>query len=157
MAERPEDLNLPNAVITRIIKDSLPDGVAVAKEARSAIAKAASVFVLYTTSTANSLAQKNKKKTVSAQDVFNAMKEMEFEKFIEPLQESLEVHRKSQQNKKEQKEAKAKAKKAEEEKTPDMPEEESSECLGKVKKLKRNKGKIKLNLRKKMKKRKRAS
>lgn len=90
MAERPEDLNLPNAVITRIIKDSLPDGVAVAKEARSAIAKAASVFVLYTTSTANSLAQKNKKKTVSAQDVFNAMKEMEFEKFIEPLQESLE-------------------------------------------------------------------
>lgn len=55
------------------------------------------------------------------------MKEMEFEKFIEPLQESLEVHRKSQQNKKEQKEAKAKAKKAEEEKTPDMPEEESSE------------------------------
>ncbi|KAG7171257.1 DNA polymerase epsilon subunit 3-like [Homarus americanus] len=114
MAERPEDLNLPNAVITRIIKDALPDGIAVAKEARSAIAKAASVFVLYTTSTANSLAQKNKKKTVSAQDVFAAMKEMEFDKFIEPLQESLEVHKKSQQSKKEQKEAKAKAKKAEE-------------------------------------------
>ncbi|KAK8720347.1 hypothetical protein OTU49_013386 [Cherax quadricarinatus] len=113
MAERPEDLNLPNAVITRIIKDTLPEGVAVAKEARSAIAKAASVFVLYTTSTANSLAQKNKKKTVSAQDVFTAMKEMEFEKFIEPLQESLEVHKKSQQSKKEQKEAKAKAKKTE--------------------------------------------
>lgn len=81
---------MPNAVITRIIKDTLPEGVAVAKEARSAIAKAASVFVLYTTSTANSLAQKNKKKTVSAQDVFHAMKEMEFDKFIEPLQESLE-------------------------------------------------------------------
>lgn len=113
MAERPEDLNLPNAVITRIIKDTLPEGVAVAKEARSAIAKAASVFVLYTTSTANSLAQKNKKKTVSAQDVFTAMKEMEFEKFNEPLQESLEVHKKSQQSKKEQKEAKAKAKKTE--------------------------------------------
>ncbi|XP_045626300.1 DNA polymerase epsilon subunit 3 [Procambarus clarkii] len=114
MAERPEDLNLPNAVITRIIKDTLPEGISVAKEARSAIAKAASVFVLYTTSTANSLAQKNKKKTVSAQDVFTAMKEMEFEKFIESLQESLEVHKKSQQSKKEQKEAKAKAKKAEE-------------------------------------------
>ena len=45
MAERPEDLNLPNAIVTRIIKDSLPDGVAVAKEARSAIAKAASVCI----------------------------------------------------------------------------------------------------------------
>lgn len=90
MADRPEDLNLPNAVITRIIKDSLPEGVAIAKEARSAIAKAASVFILFTTSSANNLAQKNKKKTVSAQDVFNALKEMEFDKFIEPLQESLE-------------------------------------------------------------------
>lgn len=90
MAERPEDLNLPNAVITRIIKDMLPEGISVAKEARSAIARAASVFVLFTTSSANALAQKNKKKTVSAQDVFSALKEMEFDKFIEPLQESLE-------------------------------------------------------------------
>ena len=90
MAERPEDLNLPNAVITRIIKDALPDGVAVSKEARSAMAKAASVFVLYATSTANSLAQKNKKKTVSAQDVLNALEEMEFNNFVEPLKESLD-------------------------------------------------------------------
>lgn len=94
MAERPEDLNLPNAVITRIIKEAvstgsfplpgrgrwvgfragpkrfprrapllaapfsrpaslptqLPDGVNVSKEARSAISRAASVFVLYATS-----------------------------------------------------------------------------------------------------------
>ncbi|WAR31386.1 DPOE3-like protein [Mya arenaria] len=41
MAERPEDLNLPNAVITRIIKDAIPDGVNVSKEARLAISKAA--------------------------------------------------------------------------------------------------------------------
>ena len=90
MAERPEDLNLPNAVIMRIIKDMLPEGVAVAKEARSAIARAASVFVLFATSSANNLAQKHKKKTVSAQDTFLALKEMEFDKFIEPLQKSLE-------------------------------------------------------------------
>ncbi|XP_064109809.1 LOW QUALITY PROTEIN: DNA polymerase epsilon subunit 3-like [Macrobrachium nipponense] len=124
MAEKPEDLNLPNAVITRLIKDSLPEGIVVAKEARSAIARAASVFVLYTTSTANNLAQKNKKKTVSAQDIFNAMKEMEFEKFVEPLQESLDLYKKSMQNKKEQnKEAKAKAKKEEEEKKATKPED----------------------------------
>lgn len=127
MAERPEDLNLPNAVITRIIKDMLPEGISVAKEARSAIARAASVFVLFTTSSANALAQKNKKKTVSAQDVFSALKEMEFDKFIEPLQESLEVHKKSQQNKKEQKEAKAKAKKAEEANKNSGSAEENSE------------------------------
>ena len=90
MAECPEDLNLPNAVIMRIIKDALPDGVAVSKEARSAMAKAASVFVLYATSTANALAQRNKKKTVNAQDVLTALQDMEFENFVEPLQESLD-------------------------------------------------------------------
>ncbi|CAL4112455.1 unnamed protein product, partial [Meganyctiphanes norvegica] len=130
MAERPEDLNLPNAVITRIIKDTLPEGVAVAKEARSAIAKAASVFVLYATSTSNSIAQKNKKKTVSAQDVLNAMKEMEFEKFTGPLEESLEVHKKSQQSKKDEKEAKAKAKKAKETEKGDGAEDEGEKNDG---------------------------
>jgi len=50
MAEKPEDLNLPNAVVTRIIKESLPSGINVGKDARLAISKAASVFVLYATS-----------------------------------------------------------------------------------------------------------
>ena len=98
MAERPEDLNLPNAVIGRILKENLPKGVAVSKEARSAIARAASVFVLYATSTALSVTQKNKKKTLMASDVLTALKEMEFEDFVEPLEESLDsksLHHKS--------------------------------------------------------------
>ncbi|KAF2360601.1 Transcription factor CBF/NF-Y/archaeal histone domain [Trinorchestia longiramus] len=95
----------------RLIKDSLPPGALVSKEARSAIARAASVFVLYATSTANALAQANKKKTLQGQDVLDAMKEMDFEQFVEPLTECLEAFKKSQQSKKELKEAKAKAKK----------------------------------------------
>ena len=61
MAERPEDLNLPNAVITRIIKEALPDGVNISKEARSAVSRAASVFVLYATSCANNFAMEGKR------------------------------------------------------------------------------------------------
>ncbi|XP_043386750.1 DNA polymerase epsilon subunit 3 isoform X5 [Chelonia mydas] len=90
MAERPEDLNLPNAVITRIIKEALPDGVNISKEARSAISRAASVFVLYATSCANNFAVKGKRKTLNAGDVLSAMEEMEFQRFIAPLKESLE-------------------------------------------------------------------
>ncbi|AWP01072.1 putative DNA polymerase epsilon subunit 3-like [Scophthalmus maximus] len=90
MAERPEDLNLPNAVITRIIKEALPDGVNVSKEARRAISQAASVFVLYATSCANNFAMKAKRKTLNAGDVMSAMEEMEFERFLEPLREALE-------------------------------------------------------------------
>uniref|UniRef100_V5HH94 DNA polymerase epsilon subunit 3 n=1 Tax=Ixodes ricinus TaxID=34613 RepID=V5HH94_IXORI len=62
MAERPEDLHLPVSVVTRIVKDALPDGVNVSKEARVALSKAASVFVLYATSCANNFAVKSKRK-----------------------------------------------------------------------------------------------
>lgn len=101
MAEKPEDLNLPNAVITRIIKEALPDGVNVSKDARIAISKAASVFVLYATSCANNFALQSKRKTISGKDVLDAMEEMEFEKFVDPLKDSLEAYKKEQKTRKE--------------------------------------------------------
>ncbi|KAI8750649.1 DNA polymerase epsilon subunit 3 [Biomphalaria glabrata] len=103
MAERPEDLNLPNAVVSRIIKDAIPEGVNVSKEARLAISKAASVFVLYATSCSNNFAIKNKRKTITAQDVLNAMEDMEFEQFIEPLQQCQEAFRLEKLEKKKEK------------------------------------------------------
>ena len=39
MAERPEDLNLPTSIVTKIIKDCLPNTCKVSKEANAAIAK----------------------------------------------------------------------------------------------------------------------
>ncbi|KAJ8794949.1 hypothetical protein J1605_018536 [Eschrichtius robustus] len=91
MAERPEDLNLPNAVITSIIKEALPDGVS--------NSRAASVFVLYTTSCANNFAMKGKRKTLNASDVLSAMEEMEFQRFVTPLKEAPEAYRREQKGK----------------------------------------------------------
>merc|ERR1712083_193420 len=100
MAERPEDLNLPNAVVSRIIKEALPPSVKVSKEAQAAVAKAASVFVLYATSCANNVALKHHRKTIHGGDVVKAMEDMEFDKFIKPLENSLENWKDSQQKKK---------------------------------------------------------
>ncbi|KAL7291497.1 DNA polymerase epsilon subunit 3 [Trichogramma pretiosum] len=100
MAEKLEDLNLPNAVVTRIVKEALPDGVTVAKEARAAVAKAASIFILYLTSSANVIAKKSNRKTVSGTDVIQAMEDIEFEQFVEPLNEALENFKKNQKTKK---------------------------------------------------------
>ncbi|EHA98517.1 DNA polymerase epsilon subunit 3 [Heterocephalus glaber] len=100
MAERPEDLNLRNAIITTIIKETLPDGVNISKEARSTISSTASVFVLYATSCANNFAMKGKRKTLNASDVLSAMEEMEFQLFIIPLKEALEAYRWEQKGKK---------------------------------------------------------
>ncbi|XP_065192900.1 DNA polymerase epsilon subunit 3-like [Sycon ciliatum] len=101
MAEKPEDLNLPASVVTRIMKEAIPDGVAVSKEARQAISKAASVFVLYCTACANSHATKVKRKTLLGADVLAAMGDMEFEHFVPDLKDSLAAFRKDQQEKKE--------------------------------------------------------
>jgi len=96
MAERTEDLNLPLSVVTRIIKNALPVGVNVSKEARVAMARAASVFVLYATATANNYALKSKRRTLAATDVIEAMKDMEFDTFIEPLKAALAAYRQQQ-------------------------------------------------------------
>merc|ERR1712113_1317259 len=99
MAERPEDLNLPSSVVSRIIKEALPPSVKVSKEAQAAVAKAASVFVLYATSCANNVALKSHRKTIHGNDVIKAMDDMEFEKFIKPLENSLDLERKSTKEK----------------------------------------------------------
>ncbi|CAG5059924.1 unnamed protein product [Parnassius apollo] len=93
MAEKLEDLNLPMTVVTRIVKESLPEGVAISKEARTGLAKAASVFVLYVTSAATNIVKNNKRKALTGQDVLEAMKDIEFDRFVEPLTEALEHYK----------------------------------------------------------------
>lgn len=88
MVERVEDMQLPNAIVQRIIKEALPEGINVAKDARSEIAKAASIFVLYLTSTARQA--KNQKKTLTPADILQALETMEMENFIEPLKKAME-------------------------------------------------------------------
>lgn len=108
MVEKIQDLNLPTAVVTRLIKDALPEGINIGKEARIAISKAASVFIIYLSSAAINEAKKLKHKTMTPQNIFDALEEIEFESFIEPLKESLEVYRKSVKDKKSSKEANGK-------------------------------------------------
>lgn len=122
MAEKLEDLNLPNAVVTRIIKEALPDGISVGKEARLAVAKASSIFILYLTSTANSIAKKHNRKTISGSDVIQAIEDIEFDHFKSPLNDALENFKKTQ---KEKKDASAKKKQQkQDEDTGEMQEDE---------------------------------
>lgn len=110
MAEKPEDLNLPTAVITRMIKEVLPEGVNISREARAVISKSASVFVLYATSCANNMALQHKRKTLTASDVMEAIEEMEFSSFLKPLQEGLDSFKREQKGKKDAAEIKKKQK-----------------------------------------------
>lgn len=103
MVERLQELNLPNAVVGRLIKDTLPEGISASKEFRMAISRAASVFVIFLSSAATDVAKHNNVKTLSADHIFSALEEAEFESFVQPLKETLETYRKSVKDKKDSK------------------------------------------------------
>lgn len=90
MVERIEDLNLPNSVVTRLMKEALPSDVKISNESRMALTRATSVFVLYLTSAATGAAEKKKQKTLTVDHVFAGLEEIEFDSFIAPLKKDLE-------------------------------------------------------------------
>ncbi|GBL86957.1 DNA polymerase epsilon subunit 3 [Araneus ventricosus] len=91
MSDKIEELSLPSTVIMRILKDAVPDGINISKEARSAVARAASVFVLYTTACSSQVQATSQRKTLTLPDVFAALEDMMFEDMIEPIKECLEA------------------------------------------------------------------
>lgn len=56
--------------------------------------------VIYLTSSTASAARKQKHKSLSSDNVFSALEEIEFENFIEPLRDALEAFRKVAKEKK---------------------------------------------------------
>lgn len=96
MAEMCEDLNLPNAVSTRITKEALLDGINISKEARGAVSCTAIVFLMPHPWWKN-FSMKRKCKTLRASAVLCAIGKMEF---LTPLKEALKTCRQEQKGKK---------------------------------------------------------
>lgn len=110
MVERIQDLNLPISNISRIIRDALPDNVAMDRETRIAIARATSVFIMYLASSASANAEKANHKTFSAADVFESIEEMEFDSFLEPMKVALTAYRQTMKDKKDKRQSLDKSK-----------------------------------------------
>ncbi|ODH40547.1 hypothetical protein ACO22_01584 [Paracoccidioides brasiliensis] len=84
-----EDYLLPRTLTQRLAKGVLPPNTSIQKDALLAITKAATVFVSYLSSHAN---EETSKKTVTPQDVFAALSEIEFDAFVPRLQRELAVY-----------------------------------------------------------------
>ena len=100
MASKPEEFSLPMACINRIIKESLPDGTIVSKEAKLALMKATCVFILYSTSISNEFASKAHRRTLYAEDMFQALEDMELSEFIPELRIMLDTYKSSSKGRK---------------------------------------------------------
>jgi len=82
----PPDFEPPLSVVNRVLKESLPVNVLLTRDARSAFARAAGIFICYVTHCANDIANSSKRSTISAADVLNALKELDMEELEAPLQ-----------------------------------------------------------------------
>lgn len=76
MAEKPSDFNLPEKTVTKLMRDSLPDNVSVSKDAKSAAARGASIFILQLVIAANEHAQKDLRDTFNCQDIIMAISDV---------------------------------------------------------------------------------
>ncbi|KAK6212870.1 DNA polymerase epsilon subunit D [Colletotrichum tabaci] len=82
-----EDLSLPKSIITRLAKGVLPPNTQIQANAVLAMSKSATVFINYLASHANEITVNANKKTVSAEDVFKALDDIEFGFLREPLEQ----------------------------------------------------------------------
>jgi DNA polymerase epsilon subunit 3 len=89
--------SLPSAAVSKLIKDCVPQTCRISHEAYTAIRKAASVFVLFATSSASAVAKESSRRTITGPDVVKAMVGMEFDNFVEPMENCLMIWRREQQ------------------------------------------------------------
>jgi len=75
----PPDFEPPLSVVNRVLKESLPVNVLLTRDARSAFARAAGIFICYVTHCANDIAQASKRSTISAADVMGALRELDLQ------------------------------------------------------------------------------
>ena len=90
------------------------------RDVRSAVSRSASIFILYLTTCANSIATEQKRKTLSPQDIIEAVNQIGFTHFTQQLQDLLQSLQKT-------KEVKAKEKQTNKVKDNEEVEEEDEE------------------------------
>lgn len=86
-----DDLFLQKAVVNRIVKAALPPGIQVGKEARTALAYAGKVWISYLTAASNDFCQQGNRSTITTNDLFRALNELEFDEFQPLLKEMLSI------------------------------------------------------------------
>merc|ERR1719454_1037201 len=93
---REQDIYLPIANIAKILKQSTPTNGKVAKEAKVCMQEAVSEFISFITSEAAESCSKDKRKTVTGEDIITAFKKLGFDDFCEPLKDYLRIYRENQ-------------------------------------------------------------
>lgn len=92
-AAREQDMFLPIANISRIMKRVLPANAKIAKDAKETVQECVSEFIGFITSEASDKCHREKRKTINGDDLIWAMTTLGFENYVEPLKAYLQRFR----------------------------------------------------------------
>ncbi|KAJ1963155.1 hypothetical protein IWQ62_003305 [Dispira parvispora] len=84
-----DDLDMPRAVVMRLVKNALNEGIGVSADSKIAVTKATTVFINYIASMAGDVAKSTNHKTITSQHVIKALEEAEFDDYITTLTAAL--------------------------------------------------------------------
>ncbi|GMS95575.1 hypothetical protein PENTCL1PPCAC_17750 [Pristionchus entomophagus] len=82
---REQDRYLPICNIARVMRRMVPESGKMSKESKEAIQEAVSEFISFITSEASDKCIEEQRKTITCDDLLNAIEVMGFEKYVEPL------------------------------------------------------------------------
>lgn len=83
MAE--DEISLPKATMTRIIKERLPEDMKIAAEANEIIMRCCEEFVHMIATTANEVSEKEKKSTLTPEHILKSLEELGFTSYLDNL------------------------------------------------------------------------
>ena len=81
------------ATVQKIISEILPGDLAFAKETRDLLIDCCVEFITLISSEANEIAERDAKKTIAAEHVVKALKDLGFEEYVEQIQEVAREHK----------------------------------------------------------------
>ena len=90
------DTDFGSATVQKIIQEILSNDLSFAKDARDLLIECCVEFITLISSEANEIAEKEAKKTIAAEHVVRALKDLGFEDYIEQIQEVAQEHKEHQ-------------------------------------------------------------
>lgn len=91
-----DELSLPRATVYKLIAEMLPNDITCAKETKELLLDCCNEFIHLVASESNTVCEKEAKKTIAAEHVLTALKDLGFEKYITEVQAAYDDHRKQQ-------------------------------------------------------------
>ncbi|XP_054036789.1 nuclear transcription factor Y subunit beta isoform X3 [Rissa tridactyla] len=97
---REQDIYLPIANVSRIMKNAIPQTGKIAKDAKECVQECVSEFISFITSEASERCHQEKRKTINGEDILFAMSTLGFDSYVEPLKLYLQKFREAMKGEK---------------------------------------------------------